>query len=119
MQVCVGGNKKDNKKQQTKRGKNQYNKSMTFIYDSWVLYSKTKIKSVIYLLLSYQFESDSCRGVLDTTLCDKVCQGLAAGRWFSPCTLVSSTNTTVSHDIFEILLKVSLNTTTLTLNVFL
>ena len=24
------------------------------------------------------------RGALDTTLCDKVCQWLAAGRWFSP-----------------------------------
>ena len=31
-------------------------------------------------------------GVLDTTLCDKVCQRVAAGRWFSPCTLVSSNN---------------------------
>ena len=28
------------------------------------------------------------RGVLDTTLCDKVCQWLVAGRWFSPCTPV-------------------------------
>jgi hypothetical protein len=27
------------------------------------------------------------------TLRDKVCQGLAAGRWFSPGTPVSSTNT--------------------------
>jgi hypothetical protein len=26
----------------------------------------------------------SCRGVLDTKLCDKACQWLAAGRWFSP-----------------------------------
>ena len=85
---------------------------MTFLYDSWVLYSKAKVKAVIYLLLSYQFESDLCQGILDTTLCDKVCQGLAAGRWFSPSTLVSSTNTTVSHDIVEILLKVSLNTIT-------
>jgi len=24
------------------------------------------------------------RGVLDTTLCDKVCQSLATGQWFSP-----------------------------------
>jgi len=24
------------------------------------------------------------RGVLDTTLCDKICQWLAAGWWFSP-----------------------------------
>ena len=45
-----------------------------------------------------------------TTLCDKVCQSLAAGRWFSPCTPVSSTNKTDLHDITELFLKVALNT---------
>jgi hypothetical protein len=45
-----------------------------------------------------------------TTLCDKVCQVLVTGWWFSPCTLVSSTNKTDHHDITEILLKVALNT---------
>jgi hypothetical protein len=50
------------------------------------------------------------RGVLDTILCEKVCQRLAAGRWFSPGTLVSSTNKTDRHDVTEILLKVALNT---------
>jgi hypothetical protein len=45
------------------------------------------------------------RGVLNTTLCDKVCQ------WFSPGTPVSSTNKTDRHDIIEILLKVVLNLT--------
>ena len=39
----------------------------------------------------------------------------AAGLWFSPGTLVSFTNKTDSHDIAEILLKVALNTVTLTL----
>jgi hypothetical protein len=34
------------------------------------------------------------RGVLDTTLCDTICQWLAIGRWFSPSTPVSSTNKT-------------------------
>ena len=43
-------------------------------------------------------------------LCDKVCQSLATDRWFSPGTLVSSTNKTNRHDITEILLKVALNT---------
>jgi len=38
-----------------------------------------------------------------------------AGRWFSPCTPVSSTNKIDRHDITKILLKVALNTTTLTL----
>jgi hypothetical protein len=52
-------------------------------------------------------------GVLDTTLCDKVCQWLVAGRWFSLGTLDSSTNKTDCHDIAEILLKVVLNTSTI------
>ena len=52
-----------------------------------------------------QFESSSWRGVLDTTLCNKVCQWLVAGGWFSLGTLVSSTNKTDRHDIAEILLK--------------
>jgi hypothetical protein len=52
-------------------------------------------------------------GVLDTTLYDIVCQWLAAGRWFSTDTPVSSTNKTDRHNIAEILLKVALNTITL------
>jgi hypothetical protein len=44
------------------------------------------------------------------TLCDKVCQWLATGWWFSPGTPVSSTNKTDRHDITEILLEVELNT---------
>jgi hypothetical protein len=43
-------------------------------------------------------------------LCDKVCQWLATGRWFSPGTTVSSTNKIDRHDITEILLTVALNT---------
>ena len=53
-------------------------------------------------------------GVLDTTLCDKICQWLATYWWFSPGTLVYCTNKTDCHDITEILLKVLLNTITLT-----
>jgi hypothetical protein len=53
-------------------------------------------------------------GVLDTILCDAVYQWFTAGRWFSQGTLVSSTNKTDLHDITEILLKVALNTITLT-----
>ena len=55
------------------------------------------------------------RGVLDRTLCNKVCQWLATGRWFSLGTPVSSTNKTDHHDIAEILLKVAFNIN-LTLN---
>ena len=44
-------------------------------------------------------------GVLDTTLCDKVCQWLATGWWFSLDTPVSSTNKMDGHVITEILLN--------------
>jgi hypothetical protein len=50
------------------------------------------------------------KGVLHTTLCDKVCQCHVAGRWFSPGTPVSSTNKIDGHDIIELLLNVELNT---------
>jgi hypothetical protein len=53
---------------------------------------------------SCEFESRSWWDVLDTTLCDKVCQRFATGRWFSP---VSSTNKTDHQDITEILLSAS------------
>jgi hypothetical protein len=49
-------------------------------------------------------------GARCTTLCEKVCQWLAAGRLFSPGTPASCTNKTDRHDIAEILLKVALNT---------
>ena len=65
-------------------------------YDSWIL-----------LIMIW-------RCVLDTTLCsDKLCQWLAAGRWFSPGTRVSSINKSDHNDITEILLKVALNTITI------
>ena len=41
------------------------------------------------------------QGTLDTTLCDKVCQWLATGLWFSPGTPVSITNKVDHHDITE------------------
>ena len=43
-----------------------------------------------------EFESRSWRGILDTTLCNQVCQCLVVGWWFSP---VSSTNKTDCHYI--------------------
>ena len=61
-----------------------------------------------YSMLTTPQNFQSRRGALDTTLCDKVCQWLAAGLWFSPCSPVSFTNKP------EILLKVALNTITLT-----
>jgi hypothetical protein len=47
------------------------------------------------------------RGVLDTILCDKVCQWLVTARWFFLGTPVSSTNKTDCHNITEVLLKVA------------
>jgi hypothetical protein len=58
------------------------------------------------------------RDVPNTALCDKVYQWLAAGLWFSPGTPFSSTNKNNHHDIAKILLKVALNTITLTLTPF-
>ena len=69
-------------------------------------------------MLSGNYVSDFAKlseidSILDATLCNKVCQRLEAGRWFSMGTPVSSTNKTDRHDITEIFLKVALNTLTL------
>jgi hypothetical protein len=64
-----------------------------------------------YYHLGCVYEPHSGRGVLDTTLRDKVCQLiLASGLSFYPGSPVSSTNKTDHHNIAEILLKVALNT---------
>ena len=63
-----------------------------------------------------KFEPRSWRGLLGTTLCDKVCQLLATGRWFSSGTPVISTTKTDRHNISEILLKVAVNTINLTIS---
>jgi hypothetical protein len=52
-----------------------------------------------YHHFSYEFEPCSWRGLLDTTLCDKVCLWLATGQWFSSGTSVSSTNKNECHHI--------------------
>ena len=65
--------------------------------------------------LSCEFETRSWRGVLNT-LCDKACQWLETGQWFSPGTPVTSTNNINCHDISEILLKVTLKTINQTTN---
>ena len=41
-----------------------------------------------------------------TTICDKACQLLVTGRWFSPGPSASSTNITDRHNITEILLNI-------------
>jgi hypothetical protein len=52
-----------------------------------------------YHHLSCEFEPRSWQGVLDTILCDKVCQWLAFGHWVSSGIQVSSTYKTDRHDI--------------------
>jgi len=94
--------------------KKEWLSSWLRLYGSWVYnYLCNQCLSPLTLWVRIPLR----RGVLDTTLCDKVCQclALAAGQWFSPGTLVSSTNKTDRHDITVILLKVTLNTITLTL----
>jgi hypothetical protein len=54
---------------------------------------------IAYHHLSCEFEPHSWLGVLDKTLCDKVCQWLATGLWISATKVVT-----------EIFLKVVLNT---------
>ena len=79
---------------------------------SWIYnYICNQCRSPLTLLVRIPFR----QGVLDTTLCDKVCQWHEACLWFFPGTPVSSTNKTDRHDITEILLKVAINPITLTL----
>ena len=53
-------------------------------YGSWIYnYLCNQCLSPLTLWIPFRW------GVLDTTLCDKVCQWLVAGRWFSQCPPVS------------------------------
>jgi hypothetical protein len=88
--------------------------SWSWLYRSWMNnYLHNPCLSPLMLWIRIPFR----QGVLDTILCDKVCQWLATGWWFSPGTPVSSTNKTDHHDITEILLKVALNTITSSLRI--
>ena len=78
----------------------------------WLLDLQLHMQSAPITMLWVRFPLRG--GVPDTTLCDKSCQWLAAGPWFSPRTPVSATNKLDCHDITEILLKVVLNTITQT-----
>ena len=83
-----------------------------------MIYGFTTTLQSVRILLTLWVWIPLRRGVLDTTLCDKVCQWLVAGWWFSPGTPISSTNKTDRHDVTEILLKVALNIITPTHNPF-
>jgi len=76
-------------------------------YGSWIYnYLWNQCLSLLTLWIRIRLR----RGVLDTTLCDEVCQWLATCRWFSPGSLLSSTNKADRHYMTEILLKVGLST---------
>jgi hypothetical protein len=111
-----------------------YNKCVFILYDTVKFYD-FKVQrgpswSWSYDSLIYNYLCNQClspltlwvwfplwRGVLDTTLCDIVCQWLTTGQCFLPGTAVSSTNETDHHNVAEILLKVVLNTINLTIKV--
>ena len=81
--------------------------SWSWSYGTWIYtYLCNQCLSPLTLLVRIPHR----RVVLDTTFCNKVCQWLAVGRWFSLGTLVSSTNKIDRNDIIETLLKVALNT---------
>ena len=74
-------------------------------YSSWIYnYLCNRCLSPLMLWVPISLRARS------TILCDKVCQWLAAGRWFSPGPPVSSTNKIDHHDVTEKLLKVALTT---------
>ena len=81
------------------------------VYGSWIYnYLKNKWISP----LTFWVRTSLRRGVLDTTLCDQVFQWLVASRRFSPGTPVSF-NKTDRNEITAMLLKMALNTITITL----
>jgi hypothetical protein len=96
---------------------NHCDRCITLLSDTDISFALFTLFTYIYLPFvsprSLRVQIPLRQGVLDTTLCDKVCQWLATGRWFSPGIPVSSTNKTDCHNITEIVLKVALNTITL------
>jgi hypothetical protein len=77
--------------------------SWSWSYSSWIYYYLcNQCPSLLTLCVWIPLR----RGVLKL----KVCQWRSTGRWFSPGTLVASTNKTYIHGIAEILLDAALNT---------
>jgi hypothetical protein len=71
----------------------------------WVIFisrgNRILSRESAYHHLSCEFELRSWQHILQTTLCDKVCQWLAVGRWLSPGTPVSSTNKTDHPEVIN------------------
>jgi hypothetical protein len=89
---------------------NTYQECKHRLYCLWCSHLKQFI-SYIFLVFLLGFtttcsikvvSSRLCQGVLYTSLCDKVCQWVSTGRWFTPDTPLSSTNKTDHHNIAKI-----------------
>jgi hypothetical protein len=65
------------------------------------------MNAVINILINLCIKYTAHSKVYSIQHCDKICQWLVAGQWFSLGTLVSSTSKTDSHKTAEILLKVA------------
>ena len=81
------------------------------LFNKWAVFQLYSWQAQVYKVPLW-VRTPLRRSVLNTTLCDKVCQWLTTGWWFSP---VSSTNKTERNNLTDILLKVALNTIDLTL----
>ena len=76
--------------------KNHLMKGQSWSYGSWIynyLFNRCLSPLMLWVWIPL---IERC-----TTLCDKVCQWLAAGRWFSTCIQISSTIKNDCHDITE------------------
>ena len=91
-------------------GRNEKKRRYTQFKRTGSIIDRLSVGLLYFTVIPYNLISRSWLGVLDTTLCDKVFQWHATGRWFSPGSPVSSTSKTDHHDIAELLLKVALNT---------
>jgi hypothetical protein len=81
--------------------------SWSWSYGSWIYnYLNNQCLSKLKVWVQTPFMVS----MFDTTICDKVFQWLARGRWFSLGTPVPSTNKSDHHGKTEILLKAALNT---------
>jgi hypothetical protein len=91
----------------------------TAIWDHWLWVSNEEQQSKHFFFVIVLVQLNSWWKTIDglytiqilmwtPLLCDKVCQWLVAGWWFSPATLVFSTNKTNRHDISDILYKPSI-----------
>jgi hypothetical protein len=81
--------------------KSNYHTIMTTTVPCYIIITLIPFQIYLIIAMALWVRTQLRRSDRDTTLCDKVCQWPATGRWFSPGPPVTSTNKT------EILLKVA------------